>query len=275
MKFLINSTSWTQPLWAPDAPGSEAAAPAEGATEAAPAAEPQAEVKAEPAAEPAAEGKGEAQGETKEEPKVEEKAKPDWKDRRIAALTAKLREKEQAKPAVKPEGVKPEEQDLDALVESRVQQKVAIDAFNKACADAATAGRETFGAEEFDARLKQFQQVVDPTDQNQVIAYNTFLAAAIETGAAPKLIHALGGDLEEAERILSLPPVRMAVELTKLANKDVTEVSGAPKPIRPVASGSGVAHTSISPDDASRSDQLSTAEWMKRRNAQVEGVGRR
>ena len=50
-------------------------------------------------------------------------------------------------------------------------------------------------------------------------SYNLFLDTAIETGEGPRLLHELGSNLDEAFRILSLPPTKMAVELAKRAQK--------------------------------------------------------
>ena len=84
------------------------------------------------------------------------------------------------------------------------------------------------------------------------------------------IIHALGSDLNEAARILALDPVRMGVEVAKLAMRADAGpgVSAAARPITPVGAR-GAAHTAISADDPDKADRLSTAEWMKRREAAV------
>ena len=53
--------------------------------------------------------------------------------------------------------------------------------------------------------------------------------AASATGAPVDVLHALGSDLAEAQRIASLHPVQMGVELAKLATKSAAKP--APKPI--------------------------------------------
>lgn len=65
------------------------------------------------------------------------------------------------------------------------------------------------------------------------------LDAAMATDAGSEVIHHLGTDIEEAQRIAALPPIRMAAELTKLAGKlaapKQTPISNASAPIRPVS----------------------------------------
>lgn len=62
-------------------------------------------------------------------------------------------------------------------------------------------------------------------------------AMAIEDGAT--VLYHLGTNLDEAERINALPPIRKAAEMAKLSNQLATPrnvpVSSAPAPIRPVS----------------------------------------
>lgn len=65
--------------------------------------------------------------------------------------------------------------------------------------------------------------------------------AALATGAAADVLNFLGSDVDEAARITALPPVRMAVELTKVATKlaeakpEQPQISRAPAPITPLS----------------------------------------
>jgi hypothetical protein len=114
-------------------------------------------------------------------------------------------------------------------------------------------------------------------DPQQANVYNSFLVAAIETGEGARIIHDLGGNLDEAARIMAMSPMRMAVELTKLSMRQAAPTTSAPRPIRPV--GNNRSHNAgINPDDPDRSDGLSTAEWMRRREQMIidrEGGGGR
>ncbi len=269
MKLLMNSTSWTSIARAAagEAPSGEPAP--------APTPEPAPTPTPEPAPEPAPEPNPNPTPEP-EPAAAKPPGKDDWKDARIAKLTAQLHAAKQAAGDNTPEptpasGETPEA--FEARVASEVERRTVANSFNESCNSAAAEGRKEFGEVEFNSRVKELTKVVDRTDENSVVAYNTFLAAAIETGEAPKLIHMLGGDLNEASRILALPPIRMAVELSKLAAKTPEELSKAPKPITPIR-GSGAANTDIDPTDAERSDNLPTDVWMKRREAQIAAKGR-
>jgi hypothetical protein len=159
--------------------------------------------------------------------------------------------------------------ELDQLVEQRSAERAAVAEFNRQCDEVASSGRSKFGEAEFNSRIQGLVGLVDRGDPQDSIRYNQFLVAAIETGEAAKLLHSLGGNLNEAARIMALSPVKMAVELTRMAAKPAAELSAASKPIRPVSTGGARSHESIAPDDPERADRLSTAEWMRRREAAV------
>ena len=94
--------------------------------------------------------------------------------------------------------------------------------------------------------------------------------AAVETGMAPDVIHMLGNDPLEADRLLSLPPQRLGVAVAQLAqkitaNKAATaaaanELSRAPAPITPRAGGAAPKAASLDNPD------LPIGEWMALRN---------
>lgn len=209
----------------------------------------------------------------------------DWRERRLKEQTAKRREAERRAADLEAELAQyrtgntsgaaagasgATEPDLDQLVEARAAERAAVAEFNRQCNEVAASGQEEFGQAEFNSRVQALTGLVDRGDPQEAIRYNQFLVAAIETGDAPKLLHQLGGDLNEAARIMALSPVKMAVELTKLAAKaPAAEVSGAPKPIRPLATGGTRSHEAIAPDDPDRGDRLTTREWMQRREAQL------
>jgi len=241
------------------------------------------EVKVEPKVEAQAEAKTEGEAKTEATAEAKTEAKPasrDWREARIDVLTAKLRQAEAearaaaAKTTATTEtkaldpaaNIRLDEAEIDRRASERAQQQSQWDSFNRSCNDAAQAGRLAFT--DFDTRVGELRKLFDPNDPTQVANYNGFLAAALETGEAPRLIHELGGDLNEAQRILSLPPLKMAVELTKRAARAPGQVSGAPKPITTVGSR-GASHAAIDPADPDRSDGLSTKAWMERREAQV------
>jgi hypothetical protein len=237
------------------------------------------------------EGPAPASSQPSEAPKEEQLApRTDWRDRRIGELTQRtrelraeierLRQATQNGAAEQPRGPDGRFQQPagyqgppdQALIDQQIQQRAQILAdtqeFNRRCNEIAEAGRRQYA--DFDGQVARLVGLVDPQDPVGVAAYNEFLNAAIETGEAGKLIHALGGDLDEASRILSLPPRRMAVELTRMAARPVHELSQAPRPINPAATSAQAQRTSASPDDPG-SDTMSTAEWMRRRQEQIDG----
>ena len=182
---------------------------------------------------------------------------------------------------VKPDGTPVTQAELQEMAYNYARQMDAqraqvaqIQEFNARCDAAAAEGKQRFGAD-FEKRVQALAGTVDWTkdaqgqwnDPQAVQSYNQFLAAALETGDAPKIIHALGADLNEAHRIMAMNPIKQAIALAKLvALEGEKEPSKAPKPIKPL--GSKVAPTSIQPDEA-ESVELPMAEWVKRRNAQV------
>lgn|SRR5215831_1298334 len=222
------------------------------------------------------------------QPEVPAAPKADWRDRRIGELTARTREMRAelerlraqqapngngAQPPTQPyAGGPPSQAAIDAQVDHLANVKAATQEFNRRCDEVAELGRRSYP--DFNARVASLVGIVDGSDPQAREVYNGFLSAAMETGEAPRIIHALGGDLNEASRILSLPPLRMAVELTRMAARPVQELSQAPRPLNPAGSAALNQRTHTSPDDPN-SDNLSTAEWMRRREEQVSRNSRR
>lgn len=211
-------------------------------------------------------------------PTTEPPLPPDWRDKRIATLTRRLREMQErtngnaapppattTPPATQP--LQPPT-NLDELVNQRAREMAAIQDFNRRCDETALAGRAAFGEAEFNARIGNIQKLVDNTDPLAVQAYNSLLNAALETGEAPRVLFELGADMNAAQLILGMNPTKMGVEMQKRASMPPSQVSNAPKPINPIPSR-GAANERIAPDDPDRSDHLSTAEWMRRREAQL------
>lgn len=223
---------------------------------------------------PAVEGEGAGQQGTAPSPQPITEPKPitepqiDWRDKRIATLTKRLRELQEAR--VQPVAQVPQAQPpqiTQQQIEARATELAQIQEFNRRCDETAVLGRQAFGEAEFNGRIGNLQKLVDQSDPASTNAYNSLLMAALETGEAAKVLHELGGDMNEAQRILALQPTRMAVELTKRALSTANQVSNAPKPIQPV--GIRGNHQAITPDDPDRADHLSTTEWMRRREAQI------
>jgi len=255
-----------------------------------PAVEPKAPVvEGAPAVSDSGEGTGDAEGSGKTGPSATPPAAKtppakgkdkDWRDARIAKLTGQLQELREkvntppAAPAVPaPAGALDPTADFNARVAAAARQQVAINTFNDRCNAEAAKGRAQW--EDFDARLADVRSLVNVSDADEVAAYNALLQAGLETGELATLMYELGQDLDEANRILALSPLRMGVELTKKALKgaQIEGVSKVPPPVRPLAGGRGE-QLPVDPTNPEQADNLTTAEWMKRREAQVAARGR-
>lgn len=223
-------------------------------------------------------------------------ARADWKDDRIRVLAGqkgelnsriKELETELAKRAVPPApgaipppapGLDPA--DVESRVNARAEEIAAFKDFDRKCNDTAAAGKAKYP--DFGAKVGALLTLVDRNDPQDAAKYNRFLEVAMETGAGPDLIHRLGGDLNEAQRVMGLSPLRMAVELTKIVAApkpsqgdpnpmlDPDLDPHLPKPITPINSGPGGQLSTIAPDDKDRADMLTTAEWMRRRDQQLD-----
>lgn len=92
-----------------------------------------------------------------------------------------------------------------------------------------------------------------------------FMRIIADMSEGHKIVAQLADNPDEAVRILSLPAHRMALELGRLSAvpPKPKPVSAAPEPIKPLGSPAGGKANSLS-DDASTSD------WMKARQAQIE-----
>lgn len=212
-------------------------------------------------------------------PVVPEPPKKDWKDDRIAKLTHDLNEARRAAANPPPPPVQnpgETEAQFQARVDEAANAKAGLMAaqadWDRQCNAVAAAGKEEFP--DFDARVKAITSTLNPQDQAEVDAYNGVIAAAIETGAAHKVLYALGSDVAEYQRLMKLSPVKRAMELGKLAVGLVNEKqpSNLPKPITPVSSG-GVHYEGIAPDDPQKGMKLPKAQWYKMREEQARAKG--
>lgn len=202
----------------------------------------------------------------------EDKAKREpWFQKRIGELTREKYEARRAEAEAKQvteqykayleqlqQGQAPQakpEVDVMTLAEQKAAQLVAERTFNEQCNKVYADGAKEFP--DFDAAVRNLQMVGVNRD---------FLELAASSDAGHKVLHHLGTDLDEAARILSLPPVQMARELTrleiKLAQPQAKPVSKAPAPVKPIGSGGA-------PEGLR--DDLPPDEWLKRRNKQLYG----
>jgi len=143
------------------------------------------------------------------------------------AEAAELRAKFEAGDQLPPENI----QDL---VRQEAARMKAEESFNAAC------------NKTYDEGVKEFGPSFDKAMHNLSLVgmSNEFLELVSESDHGAKILAHLGQDLDEAERIARLSPLKMARELTKLdielgSKKTVKKISSAPEPIKPVSGKSG------------------------------------
>lgn len=190
--------------------------------------------------------------------KPDNEQKKEWYIDVITALRAKnrdaLTEKEKlllenaelkhklANPSSQPEQ-KSEPQNLtDDEINRRAAQLADNRIFNEKCDNAYTSGKKEFA--DFDNAMATLN-AVGITGPN---ANLSFLQAVTELPNSHKILHHLGTNPDEAARINSLPPMKMAIELSKIETSITTPkakpVSKAPPPITPV-NGNGKADVDL------------------------------
>jgi hypothetical protein len=178
-----------------------------------------------------------------EQPQEAPKPKTDWAQRRIDQLTREKHEERRQRealaaelaqfrqPTEQPQGQPPAAPDIDQLVERRAAQKIADQNFNDACNRVFDAGVKA--DPNFAANVQTLKSVGDISRE--------FLEVITDMDDGYKVLNHLGANPDEADRILSLPPLKQARELAKLEASlgkaaPPPPVSKAPAPIAPVGS---------------------------------------
>jgi hypothetical protein len=220
--------------------------------------------------------------ETKAETKPETKAPPDpdWKEERLAkvtgqkhALEAQLRSAQTELAALKAGKPAANDAEFEARVAREAEARAAQKIFDDACEVVTREGRAAFP--DFDTKVNELLKITDRSDKGSLDRYAAFVAAMIDTGRPVELIADLSSDLNRASRIFNLPPTKQAVELTKLALAKVEPVSQAKKPITPLGRQNANTKGDIDPTDIEKAGELTTREWMARRQAQVDERAKR
>lgn len=185
----------------------------------------------------------------KEEPesgdKPEEKPKRPWYEKRIDRVTKEKHDlvRENAKKdeiianlmAGKSEdGEKTNlsQAEIDALIDKRAKELVNVRAFDEKCNAVYEDGNEEFDDfKDAVANLGKLEMLTAP-----------FLELVTDLDKPHAILHYLGTNPEEADRIQSLPPAKQALALAKLEGKlpekkkEEKEISKAPPPIKPIDS---------------------------------------
>jgi hypothetical protein len=125
---------------------------------------------------------------------------------------------------------RPDAPDFATAVRAEATRIAADERFTADCNSIFEAGQKAHGDE--------FKEAV--TNLNVLgLMQPALVEAAMVTDTPADVIHYLGTDVDEAARIMALPPIRMAAELVKLSGKLAaptagTQVSRAPAPITPI-----------------------------------------
>lgn len=178
--------------------------------------------------------------ETTEKPQETPKPKTDWAQRRIDQLTREKYEAKREREALAQELAQyrqpadnqaaPVQQDVQRMVQEQARALIAAEKFNDACNRVYQEGVKE--SPEFAENLRTLQSVGDVSRE--------FLEAVTDLDAGHRVLNHLGANPELAERVLSLPPLKQAMELAKLdaslGKPKPPPVSNFPAPISPVGS---------------------------------------
>lgn len=199
-----------------------------------------------------------------QEPEVKED-RDDETTKRIARLAAEARIAKRQLKAAQEENARlrgnapalPQDAEIERQINERATALQAQKAYNDGCNKIFQDGVKLY---------PDFEQKVGDINKELGSMPVAFVEAAMEIGDPHKIIHYLGSNLDEAERILALPPHKMGAALAKVAQKTNAApapkpVSKAPAPIKPVA-GSPKSSSSNDPD------KMSMDEFVKWQDAQ-------
>ena len=131
-----------------------------------------------------------------------------------------------------PERVEPGSiEDIRRQERERIRQELQAQEFNAAC------------NRTFDQGSQKYQDFVVARDSlvehfgDELQAHPAFLEAITDLPNGHDVFYHLGKNPEEAERVLSMSPVKMAMEIAKLGDKiakpAAKQISQAPRPVKP------------------------------------------
>lgn len=157
--------------------------------------------------------------------------------------------------------------DIERLAEQKANQKLAQQAFDRACNTTYEAGTKKHG-QAFGESVKQLGAAVGPQ------AFRGVLEIATDLDAGADVIYHLGNNPDEAARIASLSPTKQATELARLEAKLTAppppkKLPSAPPPVDAINGRGGKAGVDL--NDKSVPIDV----WMREREKQVAERGRR
>lgn len=202
-------------------------------------------------------------------PQAEQPKKSAWFTRVIAREAAEKREaKREAEQykrqnadllaALAEKGTDPSKPKADtsilsqAEVDRQANEKANAILFNRDCDRIAEEGNDAY--EDFQESIGVLQSLGD--------GYANLVHVAVDMPDAHKILYHLGKNPDEAERLLSLPPTKMAIGLSKLEGElsKGKSISKAPAPLNPIKPKSTA---TFDPDDHSRSDPEYRRQWSE------------
>jgi hypothetical protein len=150
----------------------------------------------------------------------------------------------------------PRDETIKREAETLAQQIAVNEAWNRECNRIAQAGFKAYP--DFQKTLDEFKASFP--EWNGVPGSISEAAMEAAPGSEHEIIHWLGNNLDEAERIARLPPAKQGAAVARIADKlkAPKPMSKAPPPIRP-AQGSNATSAAPTKDP----DKMSTAEFMK------------
>lgn len=214
----------------------------------------------------------ESESEVKEEVKAEEseehtddasedteESEKEATQKRIARLAYEARQAKQFAKQVAEENARlrgqappvPQNEEIERLANERAAMLAEREAYNQRANQVYHEGVKEYP--DFATALTNMRQAgLNLSDQ--------VVEAALEVGHAHRLVHYLANNLDEADRIMHLPPHRMGAALAKLQTRvnPQPKTSKAPEPIKPIA-GRAKAERSI--------EDMPLAEYMAQEDA--------
>lgn len=145
---------------------------------------------------------------------------------------------------------------IHRLAAEQAQEIVRQQNFNQSCNRVYESGKKELGPE-FDTAIQNFNML------GGLAAHPALVEVATTLPDGHKVLHHLGTNLDEASRILSLPPMQMALEVARISNEvKRAKVSNAPPPIKPINGSTGTAVAG--PDEnGDFPDQASFRRWRE------------
>lgn len=160
----------------------------------------------------------------------------------------------------------------EAEIEKRAAEKAILIAqaneFNKTCNEIVEVGKKDYGVQSWDEAIKNLN-LVGALGKN---VSSEFLETVVELKNPSKILHHLGQNFEEAEKLVKMTPVKRAMELARVEAAlnappapPPAPVSQAPAPVIPVAGGASKAGIPDLTDSATK-----MSDWVTERQRQLE-----